>query len=33
MPLDVSQLKALFGQMVFSGEVDDFEKFFMQYDG
>ena len=33
LPLDLSQIKALFGQTSFNEEIDDFEKFFMQNDG
>ena len=33
LPMDLSQIKSLFGQTTFNDEVDDFEKFFMQNDG
>ena len=33
LPLDLSQIKALFGQTAFNEEIDDFERFFMQNDG
>ena len=33
LPLDKSQIKALFGKTSFREEIDDYEKFFMQNDG
>ena len=35
LPFDLNQIRALFGQQAtcFNEQIDDYEKFFMQYDG